>query len=69
MTKAVSNREISFINAVLSLCEHGHFLQNFASYGVLCPQPDTIRVKRKWRKMIAIVYKRGLSEMMRRFFS
>ena len=27
MTKAVSNREICFIKAVLLLCEHGHFVK------------------------------------------
>ena len=37
MTKAVSNRDISFIKAVLLLCEHGHFFLNFASHGVNSP--------------------------------
>ena len=32
MTKAVLNREISFIRAVLLLCEHGHFSLNFESH-------------------------------------
>ena len=37
----VSNREICFIKAVLSLCEHGHFfLLNFASHGVNSPPPQ-----------------------------
>ena len=38
MTKAVSNREICFIKAVLLLCEHGHFFYH-------TPTPNTIRVK------------------------
>ena len=45
MTKAVSNREMCFIKAVLSLCEHRHFSLNFASHDVFCPPPSTIRVK------------------------
>ena len=45
MTKAVSNREICFIEAVLLMCEHGHLFLNFASHGVKSPPPNTIRVK------------------------
>ena len=35
MTKAVSNREICFIKAVLLF----YFLLNFASHGLSCPPP------------------------------
>ena len=45
MTKAVSNREICFIKAVLLFYEHEHFFSlNFA------PSPNTIRVNDKRRK-------------------
>ena len=51
MTNTVSKREICFIKAVLFLCEHGHFLLNFASLGVNAPPPHyysiTIRVNVK----------------------
>ena len=48
MTKAVSNREICFIKAVLLLCEQGTFQLFFASHGFFCPppHPHTIRVKK-----------------------
>ena len=36
MSKAVSNREICFIKAVLLLYEHGHF----ALHGVFAPPPS-----------------------------
>ena len=39
MTKAVSNRDICFIKAMISLCEHGNFLLNFASHTLSCPHP------------------------------
>ena len=46
MTKAVLNRDICFIRAVLLMCKNGHFSLNFASHGVFCPPlPITIRVK------------------------
>ena len=48
MTKAVSNRDICFIKAVLLLCKHGHFSLNFASHGQ-SPTPHTIRVLRECR--------------------
>ena len=48
LTKAVSNRDICFIKAVLILREHGHFSLSFAKHG-LSPLPspphNTIRVK------------------------
>ena len=43
MTKAVTNREICFIKAVLLLYEHGHFFLN-RKLCFLLP-PNTIRVK------------------------
>ena len=42
MTKAVLNVEICFINAVLSLCENGHFFQKFSVKSPL--PPNTIKV-------------------------
>ena len=42
MTKAVSNKEICFIKAVLLLCEHGH-LKKYRKWCFL-PPPNTIRV-------------------------
>ena len=42
MTKAVSNRQICFIKALLLLCQHGYFFLNFASYGGICPPPRQI---------------------------
>ena len=60
MTKAVSNREICFIKAVLLLCEHGHFSLNFALLGVLCLHPPSlhiIRVKKgQWKVFSNIAY-------------
>ena len=44
MTKSVSNMDICFIKVVLLLCEHGHFLLNFALQGLSSPPPHTIRV-------------------------
>ena len=48
MTTTVSNLEICFIKAVLLLCEHGHFLLNFASHGIKSPPApsNTMRVNR-----------------------
>ena len=43
ITKAVSNREIYFIKAVLLLCEHRHFLRRIAYLPP--PPPNTFRVK------------------------
>ena len=40
MTKAVSNREICFIKALLLLCKHGNFSPNFASHGLSIPPPQ-----------------------------
>ena len=37
MTKAVSNREICFIKAVLLLCEHGYFFSKLFENGVKSP--------------------------------
>ena len=43
MTKAVSNRDICFIKAVLSLCEHGLILLlDFAKLMHKAPLPATI---------------------------
>ena len=46
MTKAVSNREICFIKAVLLLllCEHGHFFPKKNRKLCFLPLPNTIRV-------------------------
>ena len=44
MTKAVSNREICFIKAVLSLCKHGHFFSSkFCENGVKRPAPPLLQ--------------------------
>ena len=40
MTKALENRNICFIKAVLLLFEHEQFLLNFASHGLSCPPPQ-----------------------------
>ena len=45
MNKAVSNRDICFIKAVLLLCKHGHFSQNFACIIVISPPPHTNTIK------------------------
>ena len=45
MTKAVSNREIGFIKAVLLLCEHWHLKEKKIEYGVFT-FPHTIRVNK-----------------------
>ena len=45
MTKAVSNRDICFIKAVLLWCEHGLFLLFFALHGLSCTPPHKFRVK------------------------
>ena len=46
MTKAVSNREICCVKAVLLLCKHGHFFLNFKKKKCKMPPPPyTIRVK------------------------
>ena len=37
--------DICFIKLVLLWCEHGHFSINFASHGVFCTPPHTIKVK------------------------
>ena len=43
MTKAVLNREICFIKAVILSCEHGHhILQNLRSHGVNSPPPPIL---------------------------
>ena len=43
MTKAVSNRDICLIKAVLLLCKYWHFPLNFRRKAYLVP--NTIRVK------------------------
>ena len=43
MTKAVRNRKICFIKAVLLLCEHGH-VKKTMKIVFLPPPPNTIRV-------------------------
>ena len=45
MTKAVSNREISLIKAVLLLYERGHSLKKNQMLFLLSPPPQTNRVK------------------------
>ena len=39
MTKAVLNRDICFIEAVLLWCEHGHFSQFCVAWPMLPPSP------------------------------
>ena len=57
MTKAVSNREICFIKAVLLLCEHGHFKKKIES-GVFYHPPLLLGLSErltcmsaKWKKL------------------
>ena len=47
MTKAVSSREICFIEAVLLLCEHGRLFQQRRKWCFI-PPPNTIRAKHYW---------------------
>ena len=56
MTKAVSNREICFIKAVLLLCEHGHYDKiNPGGQLELLPPPPPIRQNGdKSRKLYAV---------------
>ena len=53
MTKAVLNRDICCITAVLSFCKHGHFSLNFALHGVNCqpypPPPILLGLRKKYQ--------------------
>ena len=55
MTKAVSNRDDYCIKALLLWCEHGHFLLNFASYGLYWLLYNTIRVNYLKKVFIVVV--------------
>ena len=45
MTKTVSTRAICFIQAIVLLCEHGHFSLNSAS-GILSPPPILLGLRK-----------------------
>ena len=58
LTKAVSNKDIVFMKAVLLLWEHRHFSPIFVSHGSICPLPPPTKLgpKRKVRLYLAYTF-------------